>query len=101
MSTGTASLSVPQLVALLDQFHIALAFTIIGILATVSVCVSFFFRTISEGVLAFYECLARCAEARERFRRTRTDHRQCPNPKKTQIVCQASGGCPDNSGLTP
>jgi hypothetical protein len=66
---SSASLGLPQFVSLLDQFHIAFAFTLIGILATLSVCVSFFFRTLAEGVSSFYEFRTRCGEARERFRR--------------------------------
>ena len=78
MSAGPAVLGLSQLLETLDQLHIAVAFTLIGILATASVCVSFVFRTGAEGVVAFYDFLARCAEARERYRRSRKDRDRDP-----------------------
>jgi hypothetical protein len=82
--TGSSSFDLSQLVDLFDRLHIALAFMLIGILATMSVCVWFFFRTVSEGVLAFYDCLTRCAEAKDRFSRTQRQRSRPGKAKRAQ-----------------
>jgi hypothetical protein len=98
MSAGVASLSLPQLVALLDQFHVELAFTLIGILVTTSVCATILFRTIHECVSGFFECLTKCAEARERYRRAREQNLK---PKKPHVAYGPPEGCAESTAPPP